>query len=57
MNVLQQRKEVRKALLKTKGGSRSSGMDAEGWHRIFTLKSFGDSSINLQVFAKPLVKL
>ena len=57
MNVLQQRKEVRKALLKTKSGSRSSWMDAEVWQRIFTLKSFGDSSINLQVFAKPLGKL
>ena len=56
MNVLQQRKEVRKALLKTKSGSRSSWMDAD-WQRIFTLKSFGDSSINLQVFAKPLGKL
>ena len=39
--------EIRKAALKTKGGSGPSGMDAEGWRRILTSKSFGDSSSDL----------
>ena len=33
--------------MKTKGGSGPSGMDAEGWRRILTSRSFGDSSTDL----------
>ena len=39
--------EIRKAALKTKGGSGPSGLDAEGWRRILTSNSFGDSSTDL----------
>ena len=38
---------VRKAALKTRGGSGPSGMDADGWRRILTSKQFGDSSTDL----------
>ena len=38
---------VRKAALKTKGGSGPSAMDAEGWRRILTSKQFGNSSSDL----------
>ena len=38
---------VKKAALKTKGGSGPSAMDAEGWRRILTSKQFGNSTSNL----------
>ena len=38
---------VRKAVLKTKGGSGRWGMDAVGWKRILTSKKFAESSTDL----------
>ena len=38
---------VRKAALKTKGGSGPSAIDAEEWRRILTSKHFGNSSSDL----------
>ena len=38
---------VRKAALKTKGGSGPSGMDADGWRKLFVGNSFGECSIDL----------
>ena len=32
----------------TKGGSTPSGLDADGWHRMLTLREFGTSSIDLR---------
>ena len=39
--------EVRKAAIRTKGGSGPSGLDAYGWRRIFTSKSFGECASDL----------
>ena len=38
---------VRKAALKTRGGAGPSGLDVDGWKRIFTSNQFGDSTGNL----------
>ena len=35
---------VRKAALKTRGGARPSGLDADGWKRIFTSNHFGEKT-------------
>ena len=49
---------VSKPVFQTKSGSRSSGMDAVGWRRTFTLKGFRDSSINLcKAFSEVVKKL
>ena len=49
---------ARNAVTKTKGGSGPSGMDADGWRRIFTFKSFGDSSTDLcKTFAAVIRKI
>ena len=32
----------------TKGGSRSSGLDVDGWHGILTSCAFGKATINLR---------
>ena len=49
---------VRKAALRTKGGSGPSGMDGEGWKRIFTSNSYGDSCVNIcKAFAAVIRKL
>ena len=49
---------VRKAIMKTKGGSGPSGMDADGWRRLFISKSFGQNSIDLcKAFARVIRKL
>ena len=49
---------VSKPVFQTKSGSRSSGMDAVGWRRTFTLKGFRDSSINLcKAFSEVAKKL
>eukprot|EP00794_Sanderia_malayensis_P000712 gene712-16297_t len=49
---------VRKAAIRTKGGSGPSGMDGEGWRRILTSNSFGDASENLcNAFASAIKKL
>ena len=39
---------VRKAALKTQGGSGPSGMDADGWRKPLTSKVFGDSGKDLR---------
>ena len=39
---------VRKAALKTRGGTGASGLDADGWQRIFTSNQFGDSTDDLR---------
>ena len=39
--------KIQKAAVKTQGGSGPSGMDADGWKRVLTLKQFGKSSIDL----------
>ena len=39
---------VRKAAIKTKGGSGPSGLDADGWRRILTSSSFGQCTIDLR---------
>ena len=38
---------IRNTALRTRGGSGSSGMDADGWRRIFTFNSFDQSSTNI----------
>ena len=38
---------VRKAAIKTRGGSGPSGMDADGWRRMLTSKSFSKASSDL----------
>ena len=38
---------VRKAAIKTNGGSGPSGLDSDGWRRLLTSKSFGMSSLDL----------
>ena len=49
---------VRKAALKTKGGSGPSGMDADGWRKLFVENSFGESSTDLcNAFARVIRKL
>ena len=35
---------IRKAAIKTRGGSGPSGLDADGWKRILLSKKFGESS-------------
>ena len=39
--------KVRKAVINTKGGSRPSGLDADGWCRLLASNCFGDSSSDL----------
>ena len=39
---------VRKAAIKTKGGSGPSAMDADGWRRIFCSNNFGDTNVDLR---------
>ena len=49
---------VRKAALKTRGGAGPSGLDADGWKRIFTLNQFGDSTGDLcKTFAEVIKNL
>ena len=49
---------VRKAALKTRGGIGASGLDADGWQRIFTSNQFGDSTDDLRkTFAEVIKKL
>ena len=38
---------IRNTALRTRGGSGPSGMDADGWRRILTSNSFGQSSTDL----------
>ena len=39
---------IMKASMLTKGGSRLSGLDADGWHRIFTSCAFGTAALDLR---------
>ena len=39
---------IRKAAIRTKGGSGPSGMDADSWHRILASINFGISSSDLR---------
>ena len=49
---------VRKAALKTRGGARPSGLDADGWERIFTSNQSRDSTGDLcKTFAEVIKKL
>ena len=49
---------VRKAALKTRGGAGPSGLDADGWKRIFTSNQFGDSTDDLcKTFAEVIKNL
>ena len=49
---------VRKAVLKTKGGSGPSVMDADGWRKLFVGNAYGESSIDLcNAFSKVIQKL
>ena len=49
---------IRRAAAKTKGGAGPSGLDANGWNRILTSKSFGNSSTDLcKTFAEVIKKL
>ena len=49
---------IRKAAMKTRGGSGPSGLDADGWKRILLSKNFGESSSDLcQTLAKVSKKL
>ena len=51
-------KRVKKAILKTKDTAGLSGLDADGWKRIFTSNQFGNSSSNLcKTFAEVIKKL
>ena len=51
-------KNFRKAALKTRGGAGPSGLDADGWKRIFTSNQFGDSTDDLcKTFAEVIKKL
>lgn len=38
---------IRQAAIKTKGSSGPSGMDADGWRRLFTSNYFGSSTTDL----------
>ena len=49
---------VRKEALKTRGGARPSGRDADGWKRIFTSNQFGDRTDDLcKTFAGVIKRL
>ena len=49
---------IRKAAIKTKGGSGPSGMDAEGWRRILASNQFGTTNCDLRkTFAEVIKKL
>ena len=49
---------VRKAAIRTKGGSGPSGMDAEGWRRIIASNQFGATYSDLRkAFAEVFKKL
>ena len=49
---------IKKAAIKTKGGSGPSGMDADGWRRILASNSFGQCSTDLcKAMAKCVRKL
>ena len=39
---------LRKAVMKTKGGSGPSGLDADGWKQILLSKNFGQSFSDLR---------
>ena len=39
---------IRKAAIKTKGGSGPSAMDANGWRRILCSNNFGDANVDLR---------
>ena len=39
---------IRKAAIKTKGGSGSSAMDPDGWRRILCSNNFGDTNVDLR---------
>ena len=47
---------IRKAAIKTKGGSGPSAMDADGWRRILCSNSFGDTNVDLRKAIANLVK-
>ena len=49
---------VRKVALKMRGGAGPSGLDADGWKKIFTSNQFGDSTDDLwKTFTEVMKKL
>ena len=51
-------KNFRKAALKTRGGAGPSGLDADGWKRIYTANQFGDRTDDLcKTYAEVIKKL
>ena len=47
---------IMKASMLTKGGSRPSGLDADGWGRILTSCAFGTATLDLHKTFAPLIK-
>ena len=47
---------VRKAVIKTKGGSGPSAMDADGWRRILCSNNFGDTNADLRKAIATFIK-
>ena len=49
---------IRKAALKTRDGAGPSGLDADGWKRIYTANQFGDRTDDLcKTYAEVIKKL
>ena len=48
---------IKKAALRTKGGSGPSGMDADGWRRILASNSFGTASSDLRKTFTEFIKV
>jgi len=49
---------IKKAALRTKGGSGPSGLDADGWRRILASNNYGTVNIDLRrSFARVIQKL
>ena len=49
---------IRKAAVRTKGGSGASGMDADGWRRILASNDLGTSGSDLRIaFANVVQKM
>ena len=47
---------VKEAVLKTKGGSCPSGLDADGWKKIFVSKSYGTINADLRTAFNNVIK-
>ena len=47
---------MRKAVIKTKGGSGPSAIDADGWRRILCSNNFGDAKVDLRKVIANFIK-